>query len=100
MVRTQLDTEVYHHHQLYYDMLYYMISEVMSVLRVASLGLQAREKYMMILDMGYPIASRCSVILVLLSRNLNIIFFQLGSCEVETKLPFVFCHKLMETELY
>ncbi|CAL5206084.1 unnamed protein product [Lathyrus oleraceus] len=65
-----LDTEVYQYHQMYSNVFYDTIHEVRSVLQVASLGVQGYEKWMMIPDMGYPIASRYNVILVSLSRCL------------------------------
>lgn len=48
----------YQHHQLYFDLLYDIVLEVRSVLLIASLGVQGREKWMVIPDIGYPIASR------------------------------------------
>ncbi|XP_050876316.1 uncharacterized protein LOC127080021 [Lathyrus oleraceus] len=77
LVWTHLDTKVYQHYQLYSNLLYDIIPKVKSVLPVASLGVQGRQKWMMIPDMGYPIAYRYSVILVLLSKNLNVTFFPL-----------------------
>lgn len=56
MVQTQLDDEVYEHRQLYSKLLYDTIQEVRSTLQVANLGVQGREKWMMIPNMGYHIA--------------------------------------------
>lgn len=63
LIRTQLDTEVYQHHQLFSSLFYNIVSEVMSALQVDGFGVQGREKWMTVPDMGYPIASRYSVIL-------------------------------------
>ena len=73
----QLDTKIYQYQQLYSNLSYDTLLEVRSALWVANLGVQGREKWMTIPDMGYHIASRYSVILVSLSRNLNITFFPL-----------------------
>lgn len=67
---------------MYSNVFYDTLSEVRSSLRVASLGVQGREKWMMIFDMDYHITSRYNIIYVSLSRNLNITFFPLviSSC--------------------
>lgn len=62
---------------MYYKVLYDTVSKVTSSLRVSSLGVQDREKWMTIYDMGYPIISRYNMILVLLYNNLNITLFPL-----------------------
>ncbi|CAL5196262.1 unnamed protein product [Lathyrus oleraceus] len=77
LVQTQLDGEVYQHHQLPSNVLYDTVSKVRNSLRVASLGVQGCDKWMKILGMSYHIASKYNVILVSLSRDLNIILFPL-----------------------
>lgn len=69
-------------HQMYSNVFYDTVPEVRSVLQIASLGVHGREKWMTISGMGYLIASIYSVLLVSLSRNLNIAFFSLviASC--------------------
>lgn len=44
LVQTQLEAEVYQHHQLYSNVFYGTLFEVRSSLRVASRGVQDREK--------------------------------------------------------
>ncbi|XP_058742934.1 uncharacterized protein LOC131615792 [Vicia villosa] len=88
LVREQLDVEVYQHHQLYSKVFHDTISNVRSSLQVDSLGPQDCDKWMMIPEMGYPIASRYNVIFVSLSKNfhLNLTFFPLmrSPCTTES----------------
>lgn len=77
LVRTQLDTKVYQHYQLYSNLFYDTLLDFKSTLQVASLGEQSHEKWMKIPNMSYHTASRYNVILVSLSKNLNITFFPL-----------------------
>lgn len=58
-------------------MLYDIISEVRSSLIISDLSVQERDKWMVIPNTNYHIASRYNVIIFILSRNLNIIFFPL-----------------------
>lgn len=50
--------------------------EVMSSLRVTSLDVHDHEKWMTILNRVYLVVSRYTIILVLLSNNLNINYFR------------------------
>lgn len=77
MIWTQIDGDVYQNYHLYSKVLYDTISEVRSSLQVFDLGVQERDKCMMILDISYPMGSKYNVILVSLSKNLNITLFLL-----------------------
>lgn len=82
LIQMELDIEVYQHCQLYSNLLYGMVPKVRSALWFDGFGVQGREKWMAIPDMGYPIVSRYIVILVSLSMSLNITFLLLviASC--------------------
>ncbi|XP_058742955.1 uncharacterized protein LOC131615809 [Vicia villosa] len=71
LVREQLDVEVSQQQQLYSKVFHDTISSVRSSLKVDSLGPQNSDKWMMIPEIGYCIASRYNVIFVSLSKNLN-----------------------------
>ena len=76
-IHTQLDTEVYQHRQLYSNLFYDTVPKVRSALWVDGFGVQGREKWTTISDMGYPIAYRTIVIFVSLSSNIDITFIPL-----------------------
>ncbi|XP_050875849.1 uncharacterized protein LOC127079505 [Lathyrus oleraceus] len=77
LIQMHLDIEVYQHHQLYFNLFYETVPEVRSAFLVDGFGVHGREKWMMIPDMGYLIASIYNVIPLSLSTNLDITFFPL-----------------------
>lgn len=77
MIQMQLDGEVFHNSDMYSKLFYDSISNVRSLLRISSLGVYGRDKWMTILDTSYSIAYRYDIILVTLSTNMNMSFFTL-----------------------
>lgn len=73
LVQTQLDTQVHQHPKLFTNLFYDTVFDVRNALKVEYLGVQGREKWTTIPDMGYPIACRYNVVFVSLSKRLNII---------------------------
>ncbi|XP_058726926.1 uncharacterized protein LOC131598328 [Vicia villosa] len=76
-VQRQLHTEIHQHEELFFKLFYVTVSYVSNSLFVKYLGVQGKEKWMLIPDMGYPTASRYSVVFVSLSMKMNITFFPL-----------------------
>ncbi|XP_058775618.1 uncharacterized protein LOC131649894 [Vicia villosa] len=75
-VQRQLHTQIQKHADLFSKLFYDTVFDVSNSLLVKHLGLQGKEKWMTIPDMGYPIASKYSVVVfVSLSMLMNIIFF-------------------------
>lgn len=92
LIRTQLNTQVHQHPKLFSSLFYDTVSEVRNALRVEHLGAHGREKWMIIPDMGYPIACRYSVVFVSLSNRLNITFFPL----ISTLPMYTSRHKIID----
>ena len=77
LIQTQLDTQIHQLPKLFSKLFYDTVDEVRNSLKVEHLGVQGREKWMTIPDMGYPIATRYNVVFVSLSMTLNNTFFPL-----------------------
>ncbi|XP_073220740.1 uncharacterized protein [Cicer arietinum] len=78
LVRTQLDKEIRLHQDLYANVFDDSVESVRNSLNISGLGAQGQDKWMCLPDLGYVIATRYNVILVSLSRNLNMTFFPLN----------------------
>ncbi|XP_004515629.1 uncharacterized protein [Cicer arietinum] len=78
LVRTQLDKEIHLHQDLYANVFDDSVESVRSSLNISGLGAQGQDKWMCLPDLGYVIATQYNVILVSLSRNLNMTFFPLN----------------------
>ncbi|XP_058783692.1 uncharacterized protein LOC131658414 [Vicia villosa] len=76
-VRRQLHTQIQQHEDLFSKLLYDTVCDVSNSLLVKHLGVQSKEKWMSIPDMGYPVTSRYNVVFVSLSMLMNITFFPL-----------------------
>ncbi|XP_058726381.1 uncharacterized protein LOC131597721 [Vicia villosa] len=74
LIRTKLDTQVHQHSDLFSKLFYDNVSIVKNVLRVEHLGVQDREKWTTIPDMGYPIGYKYIVVFVSLPMTFNITF--------------------------
>ncbi|XP_073227028.1 uncharacterized protein [Cicer arietinum] len=78
LVRTQLDKEIRLHQDLNANVFDDSVESVRNSLKISELGAQEKDKWMCIPDLGYVIATLYNVILVSLSRNLNMTFFPLN----------------------
>ncbi|XP_012573859.1 uncharacterized protein [Cicer arietinum] len=78
LVRTQLDKEIHLHQDLYANVFDDSIELVRNSLKISGLGGHGKDKWMTIPDLCYVIATLYNVILVSLSRNLNMLFFPLN----------------------
>ncbi|XP_073222592.1 uncharacterized protein [Cicer arietinum] len=78
LVRTQLDKEIRLHQDLYANVFDDSVESVRNSLNISGLGAQGQDKWMCLPDLGYVIATRYNIILVSLSRNLNMTFFPLN----------------------
>ncbi|XP_058779679.1 uncharacterized protein LOC131653522 [Vicia villosa] len=76
-VRRQLHTQIQQHADFFSKLFYDTVSDVSNSLLLKHLGFQGKEKWMSIPDMGYPVASKYSVVFVSLSMRMNITFFPL-----------------------
>nr|XP_027187201.1 uncharacterized protein LOC113785056 [Cicer arietinum] len=78
LVRSQLDKEIGLHKDVYSNVFDDNVESVRNSLKISKLGAQGKDKWMSLPDLGYVIATLYNVILVSLSRNLNMTFFPLN----------------------
>ncbi|XP_027191682.1 uncharacterized protein [Cicer arietinum] len=78
LVRSQLDQEIGLHKDVYSNVFDDNVESVRNSLKISKLGAQGKDKWMSLPDLGYVIATLYNVILVSLSRNLNMTFFPLN----------------------
>ncbi|XP_004511202.1 uncharacterized protein [Cicer arietinum] len=78
LVRTQLDKEINLHQDIYSNVFDNSVESMQNSLKISGMGPQEKDKWMIMPDLGYVIATRYSVILVSLSRNLNMTLFLLN----------------------
>ena len=88
MVRRELDMEIRDKKSLYKKLFEDRLSEVRSGLMIQSTGIQPKEKWLTLPDMGYLIANRYNVILVHLG-NPCLTFFPLTSSPSHN--PTIWC---------